>query len=89
MDRLSELGTARGHAQRDVDRAKRELARAEAEYEARDVAYQRFIAEPTSGEHVLLDQREDWHGGWIQSCTCDPERYMSDAEWLEHMGTAG
>lgn len=37
-------------------------------------------------EHALLDQREDWHGGWIQSCVCDPQRYMTDAEWLEHTG---
>lgn len=41
MDRLSELGTARGFAKQDVDRAKRDLARAEAEYAARDLAYRR------------------------------------------------
>ncbi|AID58859.1 hypothetical protein PBI_GAIA_39 [Mycobacterium phage Gaia] len=86
MDRLGELGTARGHAQRDVDRAKKELARAEAEYAARDIAYRRFISTLTNGEHVLRDQREDWNGGWIQSCACDPERYMTDAEWLVHVG---
>ena len=44
MDRLSELGTARGHAQRDMQRAENELARAKVEFAARDFAYQRFVA---------------------------------------------
>lgn len=44
MDRLSELGTARGHAIREVERCERELERAEAEYAACDLAYQRYVS---------------------------------------------
>jgi hypothetical protein len=39
MDRLSELGTARGFAEQRVDRAKRELAEAEVEFARAEVAY--------------------------------------------------
>jgi hypothetical protein len=49
MDRLSELGTARGFARMDVERAKCELERAEAEYAVRDLAYQRYIGETAEG----------------------------------------
>lgn len=52
-----ELGTARGFAKQDVDRAKRELARAEAEYAARDLAYQRYLTQKVCacGEWITPD----------------------------------
>lgn len=43
MDRLYELGTARGFAFADIQRAKRDLARADAEYADRDLAYRRYV----------------------------------------------
>lgn len=46
MDRLSELGTWRGHKQRDVERARSDLARAEADFAAADLAYQLYITAP-------------------------------------------
>jgi hypothetical protein len=42
MDRLSELRTARGHAQREVERLKQELVRAEKAYDACDLDYRRY-----------------------------------------------
>lgn len=44
MDRLSELGTARGFAQMDVDRAKALLERAEEVFAERDREYQEYVA---------------------------------------------
>jgi hypothetical protein len=76
MDRLSEFGTARGFAQQDVERAKRELARAEAEFAARDLAYQRCRAEVKAESDAAT-------GGLHPSYVCglDCSGCCDDWEW--------
>lgn len=71
MDRLSELGTARGFARQAVERAERELERAKAEYEVRDLAYQRYVA---ASKPCELGCWEDCP----RDCPCDCHRPLDD-----------
>lgn len=45
MDKLCQLGTARGFAARDVKLAERRLEQSRAEYELRDQAYRQYVSE--------------------------------------------
>jgi len=74
MDKLTELGTARGHALRAVEHAKRELARAEAEFTTRDQAYQQHLHRAERYYHVFFSEDD---GEWV--ATVDGEPFLS---WL-------